>query len=999
MKLVVGRLAVAGVLALEAGAATIVSDTGAPPLRVLAAREVQRYVFLRTGDVLPVRTDRTDLSDETIVLATDGSLAPQQFRLKTEGATLTISGGDDLAVLYGAYRFAEILGVRFYLHGDVIPDTRIAFALPVLDETRQPLFEVRGIQPFHDFTEGPDWWTLDDYKSYAAQLAKLRMNFMGFHCYPEGGVGPEPLVWIGLPQDVNEDGTVASSYPSRYASTSGGSWGYAPAKSSAFAAGASLLFPDDDHGSPITRGHRPLPLTPDSCNDVFNRAGRFFREAFDFGRALGIRCSVGTETPLTIPNAVQARLQAEGLDPKDPAVVRRLYEGMFRRIAAAHPVDYYWLWTPEDWTWSGVKQEKVDATLRDIEEALAALQDVGKPFGFATCGWVLGPPQERALFDKRLPKDVAVSCINRNVGFDWVEPGFAGIEGRPKWAIPWMEDDPAMILPQLWAGRMRRDAADALAYGCTGLLGIHWRTKVLAPNVSALAAAAWDQGGWNPGFGGKAAPVLAEDGYVGGSVASHRDPIEGTEEDPVYQSCRYNLDAYRLRVPDGVYTVSLKFCEIHYEEPGQRVFGASVQGRKVAERLDVFEKAGKNRAYDVVAEGVVVSNGQLRIDFDREVEFPFIAGIAVTGMTAAANQVAGEPFARRINCGGEAWEGYEADLPAAGGAARVPAKTRDLPVDDFYRDWAEAWFGPEVAAPMAAIFNRLDGGDTTEDKNRTRLPRPADWIAGPGGIKPNPAPWGGERARYAFVEEMEALRPSVMGGGYAGRFDYWLNTFRYLRAVGEIACSRGDLDRHMQQLGAEKDALIRETLLREAVGVRVQMARQWESMMTLLLQTVDTPGEMGTVANLEQHVRRNPNDGGKHRFLDVHDAALAQALGRPLPPEVEPGKDYTGTPRIVVPTARTLAGEQEALKLMVTVLARESPPEVRLLWRRIGESAFQQVSFPRAGLSLYQVMLPPPTAQGLEYYLRATTPAGDELVWPASAPIVNQTVVGFDAKL
>ena len=33
-----------------------------------------------------------------------------------------IIGGDDIGTLYGAYRYAEHLGVRFYLHGDVVPD-------------------------------------------------------------------------------------------------------------------------------------------------------------------------------------------------------------------------------------------------------------------------------------------------------------------------------------------------------------------------------------------------------------------------------------------------------------------------------------------------------------------------------------------------------------------------------------------------------------------------------------------------------------------------------------------------------------------------------------------------------------------------------------------------------------------------------------------------------------------------------------------------------------
>lgn len=58
-----------------------------------------------------------------------------------------------------------------------------------------------------------------------------------------------------------------------------------------------------------------------------------------------------------------------------------------------------------------------------------------------------------------------------------------------------------MIIPQLWVGRMRRDAADSFAYGCTGVMGIHWRTRILGPNVSALAKAAWDQKDWNPDFG------------------------------------------------------------------------------------------------------------------------------------------------------------------------------------------------------------------------------------------------------------------------------------------------------------------------------------------------------------------------------------------------------------------------------------------------------------------------------------------------------------------
>ncbi len=169
---------------------------------------------------------------------------------------------------------------------------------------------------------------------------------------------------------------------------------------------------------------------------------------------------------------------------------------MFARIAAAYPVDYYWFWTNEGWTWDDASPEAIKTVTTDLDMAVQAWKETAPPFRLATCGWVLGPPSNRTLFDQVLPKDVAMSTINREVGKAPVDPGFSRVRGRSLWAIPWMEDDPALTSPQLWAGRMRRDAADALRYGCDGLLGIHWRTRILSANVLSLARAAWDQS-WN----------------------------------------------------------------------------------------------------------------------------------------------------------------------------------------------------------------------------------------------------------------------------------------------------------------------------------------------------------------------------------------------------------------------------------------------------------------------------------------------------------------------
>src|ERR1017187_622905 len=423
---------------------TIVSPRDASWMEQLAAREVRRYVYLRTGRLLPIMPEQKgtlpggDLilvarKDRSLIragagaelIASLGSLAPQSYRLKTISSrqsraashrVLLLIGGDDAGTLYAAYHLAEVLGVRFYLHEDVIPDEPMEWKLQDLDECAAPLFALRGIQPFHDFPEGPDWWNRDDYLAVIGQLPKLRMNFFGLHTYPEERPNAEPTVWIGLASDIGERGQVKFSYPSSYMNTLRGNWGYAAEKTSDYVFGSAALFERDDIGPEVMFGFMPSPATPEASNQVFDRAAGMLRDAFTFAHQLGVKTCVGTETPLVIPKLVQERLKRLGKNPGEPAVVQELYEGIFRRAAETYPLDYYWFWTPEGWTWSGVKEEEIKATMDDLAGAIAARAKVRAPFSLATCGWVLGPQQDRAMFDKVLPKDVAVSCINRQVG-------------------------------------------------------------------------------------------------------------------------------------------------------------------------------------------------------------------------------------------------------------------------------------------------------------------------------------------------------------------------------------------------------------------------------------------------------------------------------------------------------------------------------------------------------------------------------------------------------
>jgi len=375
-----------GLSARQAPAAAIVVAPGAGFRETVASREVRRYVYLRTGNVMPI-VGKRPVTGDVIEVAIDRSLDSQQYQLKTETRdnrkVLRITGGSGVAVLYGAYHFAETLGVRFYLHGDVIPDQQLAsLTIPDCDETHQPLFELRGLNPWGSHAEGIDLWNTDDWKQVFTQMAKLRMNFLGIHSYPEKGgqYDSEPTVWIGLPGDFDERGRVKRSFSASYFNTLRTQWGYIPRPTGEYRFGASLLFERDNWGSDVMLGQCPVPTTPDGCNAVFNRTGEMFGQAFTFARTLGVKTCIGTEAPLRIPTSLRDRLVKQDKNPDDPAVIREVYEGMFRRIAATHPLDYYWVWTPEGWLWQGNTGEQTRSFLEDFALAARAKQAVNAPF-------------------------------------------------------------------------------------------------------------------------------------------------------------------------------------------------------------------------------------------------------------------------------------------------------------------------------------------------------------------------------------------------------------------------------------------------------------------------------------------------------------------------------------------------------------------------------------------------------------------------------------------
>jgi hypothetical protein len=157
----------------------------------------------------------------------------------------------------------------------------------------------------------------------------------------------------------------------------------------------------------------------------------------------------------------------------------------------------------------------------------------------------------------------------------------------------------------------------------------------------------------------------SKDKVLGGKTAGYEGrAVAGTKEDILYQTCRYNLKGYRLAAPNGTYSVTLKFCEPHFDSKGKRVCDVKLQGKTVLNRFDIFAKVGKFAAHDETFDNIKVTDGQLKIDIINRVSMACISGIAVSG----------ENYSKKINCGGPEWKGYRRD-PASSNSAGVAVVT------------------------------------------------------------------------------------------------------------------------------------------------------------------------------------------------------------------------------------------------------------------------------------------------------------------------------------
>lgn len=108
-------------------------------------------------------------------------------------------------------------------------------------------------------------------------------------------------------------------------------------------------------------------------------------------------------------------------------------------------------------------------------------------------------------------------------------------------------------------------------------------------------------------------------GYIGGTGADN-SPAAVNDKDgnplpdsTLYETERYDSPSYTFdNIPDGQYEVTMKFAELYWTDPGQRVFSVQIEGDTVISDLDLAGEYGNSVAHDV-AVLVSVTDGQLNI--------------------------------------------------------------------------------------------------------------------------------------------------------------------------------------------------------------------------------------------------------------------------------------------------------------------------------------------------------------------------------------------------
>jgi len=111
-----------------------------------------------------------------------------------------------------------------------------------------------------------------------------------------------------------------------------------------------------------------------------------------------------------------------------------------------------------------------------------------------------------------------------------------------------------------------------------------------------------------PEFRTKTGVTYQKDNYYVGGEASDfgiNSEIKNTKDKEIYQTERWSTEDLIYNLPlkkDGKYVLVLKFSEVYFNNKGEKIFDFKIGDETILEKIDIYEKVGKNNAYDEFVE-------------------------------------------------------------------------------------------------------------------------------------------------------------------------------------------------------------------------------------------------------------------------------------------------------------------------------------------------------------------------------------------------------------
>jgi len=442
----------------------------------------------RQGEVRQIETKPTSGAAVLLTLTIDPSRfhGTEEYEIAAlnSGVGATLRAASELALLFSVFDFLEQQGLVFGIDGTTAPlDRPPALRLPPPHGpwTASPRFAVRGLLPWPDFLNCISVYNEEDFKAYFAAMLRMRFNMFGMHVYTQND--PGPLAESYLSFDFAGSGHRAALEDSTVTS-----WGYLPQRTSTFKMGAAEFFDQETFGADATR-------LASGTWDIADRTTAMMRTAFQFAGELGIRTGIGFE-PYQNPAEIVRALPPEALAHPggfiESNTARDLLERRLADLLERYPmVDYVWLWQDEGANWDS-REKNVPLSVTPFAQAHAFLQRHAPAKRLVLAGWG-GVTRHFESLHQRLPEDIIFSALSDSLGWDPIHEAFGELGSRERWPIPWLEDDPSMWFPQFRASRFQTDMLRAQDLGCQGMLGIHWRHRVVDPTATYLASASWNR--------------------------------------------------------------------------------------------------------------------------------------------------------------------------------------------------------------------------------------------------------------------------------------------------------------------------------------------------------------------------------------------------------------------------------------------------------------------------------------------------------------------------